>query len=441
VKRAKKSALVTALAVMMGACTFVNFPMAQAATHATSRRDTGPVTDITFWNGHPSGALKQQMHEEVAEFNYTHQGIHVSYIDKYSDVQSVIAAMLANDAPNVAMPHLDEAQQFASRGYLVNLQNFINGASGLSRSQIRSDYFANVWNAMAIAPGKQYIIPYEANGQMVIFENATLLKKAGIVNPPHTWAQVVADARKITALGPNDHGIAWTPSLTQFFVMVQDFGGKVWANPERTSFALNNPGALLALSMLRQMVADKSMELTSNYGYQLDFGTGDVGLLIEQGAGWTYDHASAGGKFAMTASPAPAGPSGHAYNYVNGDSLCIFNTGTAAQQAASWTFIKWLSSPSVNAKWNERTNYLPTGPASLFLMHRFYLENKNFAAALTNPAQWMTDPAANATQFYAAEAAMNDDFDKALFGQEPVATALQNMNKTGNQYLSGQLQG
>jgi len=437
--KGKALALLTALATSVTAV--AGFAPATAAAHTITARYDGPVTDITFWNGHPSGALKLQMHEEVAEFNNTHPNIHVSYIDKYSDVQSIIAAMLGNDAPNVIMPHLDGAQQFAARGYLVNLQPYIDGSDGLSAAQIHADYYPSIWNAMKVTPSEQYIIPYEANGQMVIFDNATLLKKAGITAQPRTWAQVVADAKKVTALGPNYHGIAWTPSLTQFFVMTQDFGGKMWANASRTQFALNNPGALTALTMLRTMVADKSMELTSNYGYQLDFGTGNVGLLIESSAGWTYDRASAGGKFDMVATPAPAGPSGHAFNYVNGDALSIMNTGTTAQQQASWTFIKWLSSPAINAQWNERTNYLPTGPTTLAMMRRFYKENKDYGAAMTNPGDWMTDPAANATQFYAAETGMNDDFDKALLGQEPVARALANMNTVGNEYLDGQLKG
>lgn len=396
------------------------------------------VVNITFWNGHPSGALQAQMHAEIAAFNATHAKIHVDYVDKYADVQSVTAAMTAGDAPNVAMPHLDWAQQFAADGYLLNLSSFIQGPDGLTPAQVKSYYYPSVWSRMAIAPGKQYIIPYEENGQMVLFYNADLLKKAGLKSPPKTWSQVVADARIVTNLGPSYHGIAWTPSLTQFLVMTQDFGGKVWANANRTRFALDNPGALSALQMLRNMVAQKTLEVTQNYDYQLDFGTGHVGMLIEASAGWTYDYKSAGGKFTMLASTGPAGPSGKAYNYVNGDTLCILNTGSTAQQQASWTFIRWLSSPRINAQWDQATNYLPTGPTSYALMKGYYAKNPNYAAAFSNPANWLTDPSANATQYYAAETAMNDDFDKALLGQESVAQALKNMTTIGNAYLSGQ---
>ncbi len=432
-----KRAAVRTLSSLSSAALLAGGFLGQSAFAGTSQSN---VVNITFWNGHPSGSLQAQMHAEVAQFNKTHPKIHVTYTDKYAKVQDITAAMTAGDAPNVAMPHLDWAQQFAQDGYLLNLTPFIRGSGthGITAAQLKQDYYPSVWARMSIAPGKQYILPYEENGQMVIYYNANLLRKAGIKAPPHTWSQVVADAKKVTVLGSQYHGIAWTPSLTQWLVIVKDYGGQIFANNKDTKFALDNKGALAALNMLRSMVANKTMELTQNYDYQLDFGTGDVGMLIEQSAGWTYDYQSAGGKFKMMASPAPAGPSGQAFNYVTGDTLCVLNVGTPAQKLAAWTFVKWLSSPQVNAEWNENTNYLPTGPKSASLMTDFYKKNPNYKAAFSNPVHWLTDPAANATQYYAAENAMNDDFYKALMGQESTAQALKNMNTIGNEYLSGQ---
>ncbi|WP_083511930.1 ABC transporter substrate-binding protein [Alicyclobacillus acidiphilus] len=429
----KKKASAIVGTVIAGAGLLAIAPLTRTVHAATNQ-----VVNITFWNGHPSGALQTQMHAEVNEFNKTHPNIHVTYSDKYSEVQPITAAMTAGDAPNVIMPHLDEAQQFAKDGYLVNLTPYINGKNGYTQKQLKNDFYASVWNGRAIEPGQQYILPYEENGNMVIFYNADLLKKAGIQSPPKTWSQVEADAKKVSALGSNDKGIAWTPSLIQYFVMVRDFGGKLWANSKETKFALDNQGAIQALTMLRDMVADKSMTITQNYDYQLDFGTGTVGMLIESSAGWTYDYQSAGGKFTMKASPAPAGPSGHAYNYVDGDSLAILKTGTQAQQQAAWTFIKWLASPQTNAAWDKAAYYLPTGPVAEKDLQSFDKANPNYAAAFSNPTNWMTDPAANATQYYAAENAMNSDFLKALNGQETPAQAVKNMNTIGNEYLSGQ---
>lgn len=435
-KTTRTLGITVASAMLLAGCGAVQAAGKSANTSASASKSTSGVTDITFWNGHPSGALQAQMHREVAQFNQTHPNIHVSYVDKYTEVQPITAAFAAHDAPNVGMPHVADAEQFEKAGYLVDLASFIG-----NKSNIQSDFYPNVWNSFDITPGHTYLLPYEENAQMVIFYNQALLQKAGVTQAPKTWNDIVSDAKKITALGNDDHGIAWTPTLTEFFVMVEDFGGKVFANSDDSAFALNNSGANQALSMLRQMVADKSMLITQNYNYQLDFGAGKIGILMDASAGYTYDNGSAGGKFKMIATPAPAGNSGRQYNFVTGDGLCVFNTGTKAQQQAAYTFIKWLASPSINAEWNKQTNYVATGPASQKRMQSFYQTHSNYAASFSDPSNWMTEPAKNTSAYEAATTAMDSDFEKALRGQESVSTALQNMTTIGNAYMSGKKQG
>ncbi|GMA65454.1 extracellular solute-binding protein [Alicyclobacillus fastidiosus] len=428
--------ITAASVIFLAGCEAVQTASGSSDASSSSSKSASGVTDITFWNGHPSGDLQTQMHSEVAQFNKTHPDIHVSYVDKYTEVQPITAAFAAHDAPNVGMPHVADAEQFEKDGYLVDLTPFMS-----NKSAIQSDYYPNVWNSVNITPGQTYLLPYEESAQMVIYYNQNLLKQAGITQAPKTWNDLVSDAEKITTLGNGDHGIAWTPSLTQFFVMAEDFGGSVFASSGDTKFALNNSGANKALTMLRQMVVNKSLLITQNYNYQLDFGTGKVGVLMDASAGFTYDNGSAGGKFKMVATPAPVGNSGQQYNFVDGDALCVFNTGTKAQQQAAYTFIKWLASPSTNAEWNESTNYVPTGPASDKLMQSFYKTNTNYAASFSAPNNWMTEPSQNTAAYEAATTAMDSDFEKALLGQESVSTALQNMTTIGNEYLSGKKQG
>lgn len=404
-----------------------------STSSSSSSSNSNKIVDISFWNGHPSGALKKQMHKEVDEFNQSHPNIHVSYVDKYADVQPVTAAFAANKAPNVAMPHQSSAQQFAKSGYLVDLTPY------MQTGDVKSSFYPTVWNSDNISnDNKQYLVPYEESAQLVIYYNQDLLKKAGITQAPKTWDDIKNDAEKVTALGSSYHGIAWTPSLNQFFVMVKDFGGSIYSDSSQTKFDLNNSGAQQALSYLRGMVADKSLDITKDYNYQLEFGAGKVAILMDASAGYTYDKGSAGGKFKMVATPAPTGSSGQQYNFVQGDSLAIFNTGTDAQKQASWTFIKWLSSSKVNAEWNQATNYVATGPDSQTQMKDFYDKNPNFAASFSDPTNWLTEPPALATQFESARTNMASDFEKGLRGQESVTAALANMTKVGNEYMSGQ---
>lgn len=405
------------------------------SSNSISSGSKNHVTNITFWNGHPSGALQQQMHTEIAQFNQSHPDIHVSYVDKDASIQQITAAFAGNQAPNVVMPGLDNAKAFADAGYLVDLTPYMKSSNHLSQN-----FYPVVWNSFATKTGKRYVLPYEESTRLVIYYNQNLFNKAGITQSPKTWSEIQKDAEKITALGSDYHGIAWTPTLEQFFVMTKDFGGNVYTNSSQTKFDFNNSGAQQALSYLRAMVKDKSLLLTKGYSYQVSFGAGKAGILLDASTGYTYDKQSAGGKFKMAEVSAPAGSSGQVYNYVFGDGLSILKTGSQQQKQAAWTFIQWLSSPQVNVEWNEATNYVPTGPATKAKMADFYKSNPQFAASFSDPSNWLTIPAKNGTPYEAAMNQMMTDFQKALLGQESVPTALVNMTKVGNEYLSGQRQ-
>lgn len=394
-----------------------------------------PVTDIVFWAGHDSGALHKALIAEVNTFNATHPSIHVKYQAQHATDKG-IAAFLAHKSPDVAMISTNSAQKFIDAGAILNLKPMIDSKDGLTPAQIHADYYPVVWRDMQSQNGGQYLMPLEKKSTVVLYYNEDLMKRAGIAQAPRTWSQVVADATKITALGSTYHGIEWTPSVRQFFVMTMDFGGSVWTNASHSQFALDNAGAMHAFSMLRNMVAHKIMIPTQGYNYQLDFGTGHVGILIDASAGYTYDYGSVGGKFPMLAQSAPMGPTGHAYNYINGASLCLFNTGSEAQKQASWIFAKWMSSPQNNTYWNEHTNYLPLGMAGMSMMSPFYKSHPAYAASFSDPTYWIIKP--TNPNFSAAKTAMMSDFEKGLLGQESIATALANMTAQGNKYMSGQ---
>jgi sn-glycerol 3-phosphate transport system substrate-binding protein len=408
---------------------------ASAKTGAHSKH----VVDITYWAGHSSGALHAAVVAEVNNFNRTHSDIHVTF-HAIGASHHGLAAFEAGQAPNVGMLSEWIVPQLIQAGALVKLNSWIAGQDGLSQAQVNHDYYPVVWTDMKESNGSQYLMPLEKKSLLVIYYNESLFKKAGVSSPPTTWAQVGQDAQKITALGSEYHGIAWTPSLRQYFDIVTSNGGKVFATKtHRTKFSLVNRQAEQVLSMLSNWVKQGWMIRTSGYQYQLDFGTGDVGMLIDASAGYTYDKGSVGGKFVMGGLPAPSGTSGHSYQYINGASLAMFNVGTPAQKKASWTFIKYLSSPKTNVYWDEHTNYLPLGPAEYSMMRAFYKANPAEAASYSNPNYWWYKP--RNPNFEAAKAAMETPFDQALRGVLSPTSAVQQMTTIGTKYLSGQIKG
>ena len=421
-------------AVSLSAMAAAGFVEAAHRAPAASK----PVS-IMYWAGHASGALHQAVVEEVKMFNQTHPHIHVTFHDIGASHHG-LAAFEAGQAPNVGMVSGYIVPQLAQAGAIENLHPYLNGANGLTKTEIAQRYYPAVWNDMQTSSGQQYLMPLEKKSLLVIYYNESLFKQAGIKSPPKTWAEVGQDASKITQLGKGYYGIAWTPALRQFFDLTLADGGQVFkTQTNRQAFALNNAGATSALTMLRSWIASNSMIMTTGYQYQLDFGAGKIGMLIDASAGYTYDKGSVGGKFVMGGAPAPIGSSGRSSQYINGASLVLFHTGTKAQQQASWTFMKWLSSPKINVYWNEHTNYLPLGPEAYQMMKPFYAHHPAQAASFSNPADWWFKPRNG--NYEAAKNAIEAIFDKALREQISVGAALKQMNSVGTQYLSGKVRG
>ncbi|NMP23186.1 extracellular solute-binding protein [Sulfobacillus harzensis] len=408
-----------------------------ATTVHSAAAQKNHVVNITYWAGHSSGALYQAVLAEVNKFNKTHPNIHVTFRTTGASHKG-LAAFEAGQAPNVGMLSEWIVPQLVHAHALVKLNSWVTGRNGLSASQIKNDYYPVVWNDMKEPNGAQYLMPLEKKSTLVIYYNKALFKRAGIAAPPKTWTQVAQDAAKITALGSKYHGIAWTPSLRQYLDIVAANGGTIFANKtHRTHLALANPTATSVMSMIHTWIKKGWMIETSGYQYQLDFGTGNVGMLIDASAGYTYDKGSVGGKFVMGGEPAPSGSAGHPYQYINGASLAMFNVGTAAQKQASWTFIKYMSSPTTNVYWDEHTNYLPLGPVEYNMMKSFYKAHPAEAASYSDPNYWWVKPR---NQYWeAAKAAMETPFDKGLAGTLSPSQAVKQMTQIGTKYLTGQV--
>lgn len=399
---------------------------------------SGPVS-LTYWSGHASGALYKAVVAEVAQFNKTHPSIRVKFIPRGASSHG-LAAFEAGQAPSVGMVSAYIVPQLARAGALVPLTKYVNGPNGLTAAQIHQDYYPAVWNDMREGSSVQYQMPLEKKATLVIYYNTALFKKAGITTLPKTWAQVGADAAKISSLGSSYHGIAWTPYLDQLYDITLSNGGQVFTSAtNRRAFALDNPAAIATMNMFKGWIKSGAMIMTSGYEYQLDFGTGKVGMVIDSSAGYTYDKRAIGGKFVMAGISAPAGTSGHSSQYINGASLVMFNVGTAAQKAAAWTFMKWMSSPSTNVYWDEHTNYLPLGPAAYSMMKSFYAQHPAQAGSYSDPAYWWFKP--RTANYEASVTPMTNYFIKGLTGGMSVTAALKAMDTTGSAYLSGKIRG
>ncbi len=206
--------------------------------------------------------------------------------------------------------------------------------------------------AGCVYKGVEFCLP-SGSGDYALFYNKTDFAAAGIKSPPKTWAQVIADGKKLTDPAKNRYGIYIPFGTTEWTVWT--FEGMVWANgghflnANKTAAAFDSPAGVQALTIWYDcLYKDKIAPLTSfstptNSDGEQAFASNLVAMLID--GSWdltTFDQAHI--NYGVTYFPAIKE---YATNTGQG-SIDVFNTG-AAQVKAAETFLEWFLNPKVQA--------------------------------------------------------------------------------------------
>lgn len=232
------AALSVALATVLVAC----------SSPATSTSASGPASsytpgaiDMTYAGTTinllvPSWASFKP--EILADFtNRTGITVNVETVDFDAIHDKVVTAAAAGQAAaDVIELDWTWVSQFGAAGWLEPLDNYltadqITGAAG-------SDSFAY--------EGKQVGLPYSLDFRGTGY-NMTMLKKAGINEPPTTYAEVLTAAKAVKAAGISEYPIGMPLSIaeetsTQWYMLVRAAGGDVIDAQGQPAFATNGLG-------------------------------------------------------------------------------------------------------------------------------------------------------------------------------------------------------
>ena len=132
--------------------------------------------------------------------------------------------------------------------------------------------------------GKFYGFP-DLSSARAFFYNKTLFKQAGINEPPKTWDELEADAKKITALGGGNVGYALPlgpeESQGEFSMWLFNNGG-TWK--DQGKWTINSPQNVETLSFLKKLTDEKLTQnnpARTNRADAFDlFKSGKAGMVI-----------------------------------------------------------------------------------------------------------------------------------------------------------------
>jgi multiple sugar transport system substrate-binding protein len=207
--------------------------------------------------------------------------------------------------------------------------------------------------------GKLYGLPVAASARAMYY-NKDLLAKAGIKDPPENWDTLVADAKKMKALGNDIYGFALQGKEIEtdayWYYSLWTHSGELI---ERTKSGIASPAAVAALSLYRSLI-DEGLTEPNPTGYNRQ----DVERLFKQGRiGMILTGPWLRGQIKTEApnlnygiAPIPAGTTNATYGVT--DSMMLFKS--SPRKKVAWQF---LSEAAFNPKWRieftTKESFLP----------------------------------------------------------------------------------
>ncbi len=288
----------------------------------------------------------------VAGFNATHKNLKVvlHLTPPNDDTSQLATAIRAGSVPDVVGLNDIDVPEFSHQNALMNLTKYINALpykSSLSPGHLK----------LATYNGQYYGLPYLAD-LSVLWYNKKLFKEAGLNpnDPPASYAQIVSDAKKITALGHGISGFSFAGNCQGClgFTMLPSLwaAGQHMINGPLGNQTVNVAHDAPLKAMLQAYhtmwaghmtpVADQTQ---NGLTWGADFEAGKVGILPGD-----YGFATKMTNPAEFAdAPLPAVNGGSYSTFDGGDDFVI--PAGAPNASGAWEFIKWALQPQQQAKY------------------------------------------------------------------------------------------
>jgi multiple sugar transport system substrate-binding protein len=345
-----------AVTLVLGACGGGSTTTSNGKDAAEGYDPNAKVT-ITWWTGQTTDAEKTA-EDLAAQFMKANPNITVKTSPGAATTDDLLtklsAAFTSDTYPDVSYAYGSWAGELGATGKTQDLTKYVADAS------FDWNDFPEAARNTATSNGKVIGIPALVDNIALLY-NTKLFDKAGLAYPNDNWSwdDFRTAAKKLTDPAHNVYGTAYSVSGSEdttwhLWPLLWQHGGKILDGKKP---AFNSDAGVAALETLRAMaVDDKSMYLDqTDEKYAPLFNDGHVGMMLS-GPWALLDLKNAGLQYGVSLLPGYNGD----HETVSGPDLWVLYDHKDANRAgASRTFIKWLTSKEIDAKWNLAIGNLP----------------------------------------------------------------------------------
>ncbi|SRR5579875_590965 len=298
---------------------------------------------VHFWAREATDSVAKAL---VKEFNATHKHLKVvlHLTQPNEAVTELGTAIRAGAVPDLVGLNDINVPFFMKQGALMNLTTYVNALpfkSSLSPGHMK----------LATDNGQYYGVPYLAD-LSVLWYNKTLFRKAGLNPnaPPTSYAQILADAKKISKLGHGIYGFSFAGDCQGClgFTMLPS----IWASGQhlllgplgsQTANVTHNAPLKQILADYRQLWAQHLVPVNdqtqNGLTWGADFEAGKVGILPgDYGIAAKFTTPAQHAEFAD--APLPSVGGGNYATFDGGDDFVI--PKGASNPSGAWEFVKWV---------------------------------------------------------------------------------------------------
>lgn len=325
---------------------------------------------VNFWHTWP----EEQILPLVEEFNRTNTwGITVApwYQSNSARLsENVRRAMLENDAPQVALGYTDQAVLWDKVGNLANLDDFIKSSQWGIEEEEQQDFHEVFWK-YGLVDGKRLGIPALASG-VFLFYNQSWAYDLGFSNPPadiqsfKEQACAANAAMKTDTKPENDSTGGWMVNTDPATILswLYAFGSEVISESDKdihnSVYRFDSENAQDSFFYLRDLY-DKKCVWVSTEGYPDEEFVDRRALFVTGGPVdlpyQTIAFTEGGSSDQWTIIPFPSSANDPVV-ITQVPSFSIIRS-TPEEDMAAWLFARWMTSPSIQAKWSALTGYFP----------------------------------------------------------------------------------
>ncbi|MCA9991065.1 MAG: extracellular solute-binding protein [Anaerolineales bacterium] len=347
---------------------------------------------IVWWHNH-SGSREEQLLPLVDQFNSTNAcGITVEAQNQgsYNDIRDKVnASAAAGELPAALVVGYQNDQAFYQlNNSLADLNPYVDDATwGLSEAD-RADFYPTFFDQSVHVAFDNQRLGFPPNRSMeVMFYNQTWLEELGFSGPPTTPDEFKEmSCAAAAANGDGTGGFILRDDASAVAAWTFAFGGDVLTE-DGTGYVYNGPATVEAMTFLKGMLdegcayfftegfpnpefANRRAIFTMGSSSGIPFYAGDVATAAEE----NNREPDAWGVTAIphtTADPVQ--------NIYGGD--IMITATTPEQQLAAWIFIKWFTTPEVQAEWVRISGYFPTRQGSNEFLEGYVDENPQWGQA------------------------------------------------------------